>query len=277
MLKPRAGFTLIEVMVALVLTAVVGAAITSVFITQSQFYDRQEKVGFARGVSRGAMNMMMTELRMLERDSGVVSATSTSITVRAPYAIGLVCGNGPFVISVIPSDTLMEVSPKGYAFRRPDGTYHYVVNSALPAKGTSSDEAACDVSPAVTRIPAAQGGRVLRLSPDAPSGIGRGTPVLLYQVVTYEFRASVEVPGSNALWREVDGEAAEELVAPFDATAGFAFYVDDGATPVTTPPTDKSRITGLELTLDGLSERPNPDGTHQRVPLSTAVFFRNRR
>jgi prepilin-type N-terminal cleavage/methylation domain-containing protein len=273
MLKSRAGFTLIEVMVALVLTAVVGAAITSVFITQSQFYDRQEKVGFARGVSRGAMNMMMTELRMLERDSGVVSATSSSITVRAPYAIGLVCTNDPFVISVIPSDTLMEVAPKGYAYLLANGAYHYVANSAAPANAVTGTCTALGVA----EIPWADGGRVLTLSPAAPSTVSRGTPVLLYQLVTYEFKASVEVPGRSALWRQVDGEAAEELVAPFDATAGFAFYVDDGAAPVTTPPTDKSRITGLELTLDGLSERPNPDGTHQRVPLSTAVFFRNRR
>lgn len=273
MLKTRRGFTLIEVMVALVLTAVVGAAITSVFITQSKFYDQQEKVGFARGVSRGAMNMMMTELRMIERDSGVVSATRTSITVRAPYAIGLACSNSPFVISVIPADTLMEVAPAGHAYRQPDGRYHYVTNTSAPANGGTSE---CNTAN-VGVIPASDGGRVLTLSPAAPSTVVRGTPVLLYQVVTYEFRASTEVPGRLGLWREVAGQAAEELVAPFDSPAGFRFYVDDSATPMDAPPSNLSRLTGLELTLDGLSERPNPDGTHQRVPLATAVFFRNRR
>lgn len=277
MLKTRAGFTLIEVIVALVLTAVIGAAITSVFITQSKFYDQQEKVGFARGVSRGAMNMMMTELRMLDRDSGVVSATSTSITVRAPYALGLACTSSPdFVISVIPGDTLMEVKASGYAYRQLNGRYHYVKNTAAPATGTNPDVNACSGAN-VGMIPAAQGGRVLRLTPTPPSVVPAGTPVLLYQVVTYEFKESVEIPGRLALWREVEDQPAEELVAPFASTAGFRFYVDDAVAAVATPPTNLARLTGLELTLDGLSERPNPDGTHQSVPLSTAVFFKNRR
>jgi prepilin-type N-terminal cleavage/methylation domain-containing protein len=276
MLRNRAGFTLVEVIVALVLTAVVGAAITSVFISQSKFYDQQEKLGFARGVSRGAMNMMMSELRMLEQDSGIVSAATDKVTVRAPYALGLACDYSPFTVSVIPSDTFMYNDAKfaGYAYRLPDGRYHYVASSTQPSAGSA---AACDASPAVGRFPASEGGRVLTLSPAAPSSVARGTPVLLWQLVTYAFRNSEEVPGRLGLWREIDGEDAEEMVAPFDSTAGFRFYVDDGATPQSAAPSDLSRITGLELILDGLSERPSPDGTFRRVPLSTAVFFRNRR
>src|SRR5690606_29287486 len=91
MLKNRAGFTLAEVLIALTLTAIIGAAVTGVFVSQSRFFDHQEKVGAAREVSRGALNIMMSEMRMLHQDSAIVSATDRRITLRVPYAFGFVC------------------------------------------------------------------------------------------------------------------------------------------------------------------------------------------
>ena len=104
-------------------------------------------------------------------------------------------------------------------------------------------------------------------------------PVLLYRIVTYEFKASAAVPGRIGLWRTVGGQAAqprEDLVAPFYTTAKFPFFVNDAATAQTAVPSPVTNITGIELTLDGISERPESNGTFRSVPFRTSVFFRNR-
>lgn len=274
LLSPRRrGFTIIETLVALVLTAVIGAAVTGVFITQSTFFDTQEKVGAARAVSRGASNVMMSELRMVEQTGGVVAATSSSITVRVPYAMGVACdASSNLIVSLLPVDefVLDDAGYSGYAYRDLDGTYNYVEGGAQPANASESDCTAVNVT-----VLTADGGDVVALAPG--STVDPGTPVLLYQILTYEFKASGIVPGRIGLWREIDETGQdEELVAPVGPAARFRFYVDDDPAADNDPPADLSTITGLELVLDGMSERPRPDGSFQRVPFQTSVFFRNR-
>jgi prepilin-type N-terminal cleavage/methylation domain-containing protein len=277
MLKPRDGFTLIEVLVAMTITAIIGAAVTGVFITQSRFFDHQEKTDFARGVSRGAMNIIVSELRMAERGGGVVSAAPKKIVVRAPYAMGVTCGvvTPRLVVSLVPSDPVITGGAHiaGYAYRdAASGGYTYVETTTAP---DPRSEANCTSgSPQIGVIP---GGGVIGLMPSVSLPSPRGTPVLLYQQITYEFAPSTSVPGRTALWRQVTGETnPAELVAPFDTTARFRFFVNDAATAVDNAPTTMSDLTGIQLVLDGMSERPNKDGSVRRVPLETSVFFRNR-
>lgn len=274
MLKTRPGFTLIEALVALVLTAIIGAAVTGVFISQSKLFDQQEKLGSARAVSRGASNIMMSELRMVEQTGGIVSpATNTKITLRVPYAMGVSCVDaGTLITSRLPVDpfVLSDAGYSGYAYRALDGTYTYVPGGAQPA---NEAELACTA----VNIAILPGGQVRSLAPGTGVGVPPGSPVFLYQIITYEIKASVAVPGTNALWRKTEElNRDEELVAPLGAGAMFRFYVSDAVAAQTAVPADLSTVTGLELVLDGLSERPSADGTLQSVPFETSVFFRNR-
>jgi prepilin-type N-terminal cleavage/methylation domain-containing protein len=271
----RHGFTLIEVMIALVLTGIIGAAVTSVFITQSQFYDRHEKLGSARGVSRGAMNVMLSEMRMLERINGVDSASSTHLVLRVPYVMGVTCGvSSGLVIRYIPTDTTILNANvySGHAWREPDGVYQYrdVSNQAPAPAGTSTCSSA-----GIAAIP---GGGTLRVSTTEGS-VAAGLPAFLYMRVRYEFANSVAVPGHRALWRRtVRSGDNEELVAPFSQNARFRFYINDSATAVDTPPEQNQlhTLTGIQIVMDGLSERPNTDGTRVTVPHTTSIFFKNR-
>jgi prepilin-type N-terminal cleavage/methylation domain-containing protein len=281
LLKGRAGFTLVELMVTMVLTAVIGAAITGVFVTQARFFDAQEKVAFARGVSRGGMNMILSELRMLETAGGLAEATNRRIMLRAPYAMGIVCGNQlVLTISRLPVDSvaLRNAGFAGYAYRAPDGTFMYVETAKpVPDQGLS----VC-LNNSITVMSGAtvnQQGRVEQFSSVPAPAPAVGAPIFLYQEVVYEFKASASVPGQIGLWRRVESAdlpADEELVAPFDTTAKFRFYVNDSPTAQTDVPALLSSVTGIELTLDGLSERPERDGSRQSVPLTTSVFFKNR-
>jgi prepilin-type N-terminal cleavage/methylation domain-containing protein len=279
MLRSRPGFTLAEVLIALVLTGIIGAAVTSVFITQAAFYDRQDKISSARGVSRGAMNVLLSELRMLEQVQGVDSATSSRLVLRVPYIMGVTCGMASgLVIRYIPTDTIVlnENVYSGYAWRNPaDGVYQYRdISNAAPTKDAG---AATCTSAGVADIP--NGGTLRVHAGGETDPVEPGLPVFLYMRVVYEFRNSAEVPGQRALWRRtVRNNRDEELVAPFSPHARFRFYIDDSAEAVDDPPTTAQlhRLTGIEIVLDGLSERPSPDGTRAVVPYSTSIFFKNR-
>jgi hypothetical protein len=222
------------------------------------------------------MNMIVSELRMLEQGGGVISATNTRITVRAPYAMGIVCGNSTNVtVSRLPADSFMvaNAGPSGYAFRAANGSYTYVVGAPTI---TNAGASVCSAA-SVTVVTEGTNGGAIQIAGTPTPAPDIGTPLFLYQDITYEFKNSVNFPGRRALWRRIDAVPLdEELVAPFDTAAKFRFYVSDAATAQTAVPGSLNTITGLELTLDGLSDRPDRNGNRQRVPLTTSVFFKNR-
>jgi prepilin-type N-terminal cleavage/methylation domain-containing protein len=282
--RARRGFTLIELLVGIVIFAVIGAAFTKLLTVQGKFYDRQGMGNAARNVSRASLNRVVSDFRMIEATGGVVAATSTTLTIRVPYAIGVMCGNsaGPVtVISLLPVDSTTYVNAAfyGYAWRNfQTGVYS---NVESPASQTPADAVQIAVCTArqITTVPR---GRVVAVAPVLPLNAGLGTPVFLYSRVRYEFKASVEVPGKVGLWRTeittAGAEEPEELVAPFANTAHWKFFtVAGGAVPQAAAPAALSDIRGLELHLDGISETIAPGMVaNEQAPFITAVFFKNR-
>jgi hypothetical protein len=125
------------------------------------------------------------------------------------------------------------------------------------------------------------GGRVVAVTPPLPAALPAltavGTPVFLLQRLTYEFKSSAALPGRTALWRTVGATAqADELVAPFDATARFRFFVTGSDTAQADVPNPLSTMRGLELSLSGQSERAPEGGAAPKAnKVVTAVFFNN--
>jgi prepilin-type N-terminal cleavage/methylation domain-containing protein len=282
-LRNRAGFTLPEVLIALTLTAVIGAAVTGVMVNQSRLFDQQDKLGNARQVSRSAMNILMAELRMVEVGGGIVAASPDSITVDVPYAMGLICGASNAadrtVVSLLPVDSAMFAEAaagfSGWAHRTGLGnTDGYTYNTGTPR---SIAEVTPPVAPCSTQgIVTLAGGRILRLQPYVASA-PVGAPMFLYQRITYRFGPSSDVPGRRALWRRVEVSGVpEELVAPFDSTARFRFFAGTAQAATDSPPGTLSTLRGVELVLTGQSERPSRTGTADVAQLRTAVFFKNR-
>lgn len=276
----RDGFTLVEVLVALVLTAVVGAAVTSVFVTQNAFYDTQEKVTSARAVSRAATNMMLTELRAVETTSGIVAAGPDSLRVRVPFALGVSCGQDLLGVhvSILPVDSTAWVDGLaaygGYLWRNPaTGGYAQRTGGSVDIGSTVCSSGAFPISTTFSEMN--DRAHVIRL-PLAAVVVPVATAVLLYQEVTYRFDDSGMVAGARGLFRQVTGGAPEELASPFDETARFRFYELDEVVAQDAPPTNIDDLRGVELVLTGVSERPDADGSERITPLTTAIFFRNR-
>ena len=281
--RVRRGFTLIELMVGVVLFAIIGALMTQLLTTQGRFFDKQGMANSARNVSRASLNRVISDFRMIETTGGIIAATPTSLTIRVPFAIGVMCANASGVtqISLLPVDstTYANAGFYGYAWRNyQTGAYVYVENPATEAPGLP---AVCTGQGIIT----VTNGKVVQVTPVLPTGLaqaGLGTPVLLYSKIKYEFKASTAIPGKLGLYRTniaPNGTlTAEELVAPFANTASWKFYVVNGGTIAqAAPPALLSDIRGLELHLDGTSESIAATKlTAENAPFTTAVFFKNR-
>jgi prepilin-type N-terminal cleavage/methylation domain-containing protein len=272
----RRGFSMVELLVGMVIFAIIGAAFTKLMTTQGKFFDRQGLSNAARNVSRASLNRVVSDFRMIEATGGVVAATPTSLTVRIPFAIGVMCAsaNGRTHVTLLPVDSMAYASSNfyGYAWRNfTTGAYSYVEGGGTQV--ANGDAAVCTGQ----NITTVTNGRVVGLQPVAPVGASLGTPIFLYARVRYEFKASGIIPGKIGLFR-TQIAANEELVAPFAATASWKFFVlNGGSVAQTNAPAQLSDIRGLELHLDGLSEYRAPgQSTYESAPFTTAVFFKNR-
>ncbi len=277
-MNARRGFTLVELLVAMVITSIVGVAVTKLFLSQARFYDLQSQMRRARFVSRTAVNAALSDLRMVEPTGGVVSVSPTTVTLRVPYAVGIVCANGATqtTLSLWPVDSTLYATAgfSGYAWRDTLGAYTYL------EAGTSvvADNAAVCTAANVTVL---ANGRVVAVKPalpaSLPAAVAVGTPVFLFQRLTYAFLASTAMPGRTGLWRTVVGTAqTDELVAPFDSSAKFRFFVVGADTAQSAAPSPLSNLRGLELDFNAQSDRA-AEGTAalRQASAVTAVFFNN--
>jgi prepilin-type N-terminal cleavage/methylation domain-containing protein len=294
-MRPRAmarqGFTLVELLLSLIVAAIVGAALLRLMLGQTRFMDQQEAWREARGVSRSGINRLLSDLRAVENGSGATgglqaaAAGGQDFTIRVPYAFGVICSHLAAVttVSLLPVDDAMYNEPgfSGFAWRDAEGVYSYhtgvTIGAGTAANCQNPGPDSIHTLPSINGSPA--GRRInlvaLALAPVPP----RGSIMFLYRRIRYEFKASAAVPGRIGLWRTtLDGIAPpEELAAPFDATARVNFYVLNSATAQADVPAQLSTVRGLELVLNGMSERtPGGSDAPKSANVTTSVFFENR-
>jgi prepilin-type N-terminal cleavage/methylation domain-containing protein len=283
MTRPRSpkGLSLVELLIGIVILGVIGMSLTKVMLSQARYFDHQKQADLARNVSRGPLNRVVSDIRMVEASGGVTAASSTSITARVPYAVGVVCNTtgSSTTVSLLPVDSAMYATGgySGYAWRNTQGQFIYVMTTTLPSTG---DVSTCTASGISTLTSA--GAKVIAITPAiAASGLDTadiGTPVFLLRKLTYEFKASTAVPGTTGLYRTVvDAGTTEELSAPYASSAAFKFFVGSSLVAQTNAPSDLSTLRGLELNMTGMSENKARGSTTQTsAPFVTAVFFKNR-
>ena len=272
------GFVLAELLVAMVIAAIIGVALTQLVVSQSRFVSLQSSVMQARSGGRAALNVLASDLRMVT-DSGLLGASHDSVTLRVPYAFGVACGqaSGRTSVSLVPTDSAAyaAATASGYAWQDSTGGYVFVEPGAVVGGVVS---ACSGLTPPITTLSASAGwsARVVQVSPNDVR-TPQGAVVYLYQIVRYAFAPSTQIPGRVALWRTVLATGQrDELVAPFDSTSGFAFLVGSSLTEQASPPADLTTVRGLRVTLISASERP-PEGRTTPVTfnLTADVLFQN--
>jgi hypothetical protein len=157
----------------------------------------------------------------------------------------------------------------------------FVEPAAVSSSSTSNCTNTSITNPAITTL-AAPGwtATAVAVPNDArrtPPGPPQGSTVYLYQKVRYAFAPSGQLPGRIGLWRTLLSTGQrDELVAPFDTSAGFQFLVGSRLTPRTTPPAVLDSVQGLRLVLVSASEQA-PEGRTkpETFTITTNVVFQN--
>ncbi len=299
-MRPRAaarrGFTIMEVITALVIIGILGLAMTKLILGQTRGFQNQLGGRRARAAARSAMNILITDLRMTQDFGGVVAASADNrrIVVNVPVVFGIVCevNAANVVLSLIGADTFQVASSKygGYAVRIPS-TQVYGYSAAGSSDTVVSVSAGRCHGGGVnifadTGSIAGRAGRVVQASPAPPAGAVVGAPAFVYQQVVYAFRTSTAFPGRLGLYRTIAGRSGsdtltEELIAPFGDSAKFGYFVSPFPTrdsAVYTVPGNLNNIRGFRIKLPAESADTTPGRTTpQRTFTSTAVFFKNTR
>lgn len=268
----RAGFSMVELLITLVLVAILGSAASSMLKSQlrgfSRVNDRQE----ARSVARTALRTLETELAMVDATSGgtngVIAASSDSISVRVPYASGVFCASGTMLQLPVDSAVLATAVFGGFAIKDTSatGAYTYTNSANSPSAGTSSNCTGVGLT-------APSGGSYLAVSSASGSA---GAPMFLYQIVTYRLGNSALFAGLKGLYRKVGSGTAQEIAAPFGTSATFRYYTAMSDTALTTTPS-VSTIRGVQLKAAAYSpHRTAGRATPELVTVTSAFFFRNR-
>lgn len=276
-MSARRGFSLAELLVALVIAGIIGIALTRLVINQARFVSGQDGMMRARSSARAALNVLNYELRMVSA-GGVTAATIDSIDVRVPYAFGIACGytSGLTALSVLPPDSATWVATaattSGYAYQAMAGTWTFADGAAR----TSGSTALCYSASPKVNIWTSPSGIAWGVYV-AGTGAPVGSTVYLYQKVRYAFAPSTQLPGRRALWRTtLANNVREELVVPFDTSAHFNFLTTDMRTPTAVVPSVLDSILGIRLLLNAQSE-DTPSG--RSIPLlfrlTSDIIFKN--
>jgi len=103
--RRRAGFTLIEILVVLVLMGVFMAAMVKLLLRQQRFYNSTSQLIQTRSQIRQATFMLPADLRGLSRQAGDIAImTDSSIEIRSVFGSSVVCIVNPAAswISTVP-------------------------------------------------------------------------------------------------------------------------------------------------------------------------------
>lgn len=244
----RAGFTLIELMIAVVLAGIFATVVFQLFRGQSRFTAMQSSREEVDQNTRGAMELISSELRAVP-SGGIVTATATKLQFQLPRVWGITCGPataGTSSLSVVfpgaavPADfdaaaqslaLAAATEPWGVAFQT--GTDQDVFTSSSVSAG-ANDLSTCvnalgisavtNIGADNAKVPAA---RTLTLRTPSVAAPVVGGRAYLYQTVTYDVGT---VSGATGTWlRRTVGVGS---TAQAQALAGPLLTDSTGINPV---------------------------------------------
>ena len=302
------GFTLVELLVALVLLGIVTTAIYRVLVSNQQLYQAQtQKIDLQQNI-RAAATILPADLREADATDGdITSATATSVTFRAMRWMRFIC-NPPItgVGGTTPVLTFTLTSKLGYGVSSPatgdsvliryegdEGTS--LDDTWVPAKVTATATVNC---PGVPTYPDNTAGTQLIVTASMPTTatapalpapnlanvIYAGAPVRGFTTVTY----SLYKPAGDTSYyigMQTTAAAQQPLVGPVLST-GFALAYYDSlgnnlAAPVSAA--NLTKIARIDITVRGRTAQPVRRVSGGTVlgavidSVSTSVALRNNR
>jgi hypothetical protein len=233
--------------VALTLTAVIVALVSTVFLVQNNFFSRQVVRSVAQDNARSVTDIIGSDVRSV-MGSGIVVADHRDLVVHSPMSLAVVCAQIPGPLTSVYLDgggaglDTSEVS--GFGLRDPvTGAWTYYDIPSWSSIESSGGQPASDCAGNGADTVGASGDfmRLRRLRTYAGSNPALGTVLMLYRNVEFVFRQSDMDSTAWGLFRGIYGDSLVEFATGMDTTSGF-WYRTGGSTYA-------SQVTGASLSL----------------------------
>ena len=252
------GFTLVEIVAAIAVTGVIGAAMFKLLADQHRFYGETTDRTYAEETLRASAELAATELRSVT-GSDVIAAKSDSIAVWADVVAGHVChvsslDNVYYYVHHRPASPSL-LGDMGTAYRNPFST-NFEYDPDFNASGTASATAQTECE--AMGSPTGKAAHRYRLkswggSLPAPEP---GALIRVVRKLSYHFAPS-DMGDGTALWRN-----DSELAGPFDSQGvGFRYLVCTGGTctwnTTVADESDQRNIRRVELDARALGDGAN--------------------
>lgn len=245
----RAGMTLVEMLVAMSLLAIVATGVYTVLINHQRAFGAQIDLTDLRQNIRAAAGILPPELRELDAvDGDILAMSPTSITIRAMRQTGIVCVP-PVLGGASTNGLTVTVRTPLYSALRDFTTTDSVLiwYEGDPAKRTDDGWVRGNiVSMTATTCPDARPGVRLTTNltlsagqPNAAQAIPAGVPIRGYEIVTYSLYTDTDGRKYLAL---TSGNTTSPVIGPL-LPDGLTFSYLDKFGAATTVPTSVAEIT----------------------------------
>lgn len=237
MVAARAGFTLVETLIALVLSTFVIGLAAHAFLVQNSYYSTQTLQAEAQDNARAATQLLGLDIRTVAED-GIVTAGARTLTLRTPIATAIICNKASAALGDIQTPGgeagLYTPTVAGLALRN-DSTWEYALADWTALNGADAGSASgCASAGADTTGARDEFHRLASLNGLFSTTPAIGDVVMLFRETTYSFALSALDSVSTALYRTPRGFAPLEFVTGMDSTAQFQYRIAGTTTYVDT-------------------------------------------
>ena len=283
----RRGFTLIELMVALVLLAIVAGGIYKVLVTNQQTYLAQtQRIDLQQNL-RAGVTILPADFRELDpADGDILLMTATQIQLRAMRQLAFLC-TAPVLGGGLGTTVTMTVRQTPFYGARVFDTSDSVLVYYEGNSATRNDDTwlAAQLKTVTNPTACADGtpGYQLSVMPTWVAGsfnvagaITNGSPVRGYHVVTYQL-----YQGSDGQWYvgQQDNSAGgtlQPLVGPVASNGlQFAYFDAAGATTAVATQVASIGITLIGQTASPIRQANMPGVAYKTDTVTTRVAVRN--
>lgn len=270
----RSGFTLVELLVVTLLTALVLAGVYQTLIVQEKSFEAAGLVIHDQEALRTAAGILEAELREIGSIGGasiggtdIATAGTGSITFRAQRKIGFICdlSRGEKWVRVwtlsdrFEADDRILVFADGDSLRYTDDQW----DSTVVSNAADDSDTACENQWPGMPL------QLLKLESADLSGVRMGSPIRAYEWVTYSLTKYSSL--GWALSRETAASDRPDYLVGGLAAPGeglrFTYFAPDGSE--TTDPTNVSR---LQFTI---RTDPKTNTSVEAAELTSALYLRN--
>jgi prepilin-type N-terminal cleavage/methylation domain-containing protein len=278
----RAGFTLVELLVAITITGLIMASVYKILTGNQRFYQAQKQILDVEQNIRAAAQILPGELRGLDPDGGdIIAMSDTAITIKAMRGFSVLCTTPTAADVTARQITIRNALTAGY--RAIDRTRDSVLvfregnpdissdDRWLHAPIAGSTSVNCTDGSAGTRLTLTgmvNGDSLGVMGAVGDRGVLLGAPLQTFEVVNYQLYDD----GTGTWWLGMRTYAAgtwsgtSPLAGPLQGTSGLIFEYRDVNQNVTAATTAVRRI---RITVRGQSSQPI------NIPGRVAGYYRD--